>query len=93
MFYYALREESNSFLSLNFSALVIDFPSNFTFFLLWLLVIRLKGLFHMVFFWVFKILKNYFSIELVLDFTNKVSVWLFIKNETRVKKQYFVFLF
>jgi hypothetical protein len=93
MFYYALREESNSFLSLNFSALVIDFPSNFTFFLLWLLVIRLKGLFHMVFFWVFKILKNYFSIELVLDFTNKVSVWLFIKNETRVKKQYFVFPF
>jgi hypothetical protein len=93
MFYYALREESNSFLSLNFSALVIDFPSNFTFFLLWLLVIRLKGLFHMVFFWVFKILKNYFSIELVLDFTNKVSVWLFIKNETRVKKQYFVFSF
>jgi hypothetical protein len=93
MFYYALREESNSFLSLNFSALGIDFPSNFTFFLLWLLVIRLKGLFHMVFFWVFKILKNYFSIELVLDFTNKVSVWLFIKNETRVKKQYFVFLF
>jgi hypothetical protein len=93
MFYYALREESNSFLSLNFSALVIDFPSNFTFFLLWLLVIRLKGLFHMVFFWVFKILKNYFGIELVLDFTNKVSVWLFIKNETRVKKQYFVFSF
>ena len=93
MFYYALREESNSFLSLNFSALGIDFPSNFTFFLLWLLVIRLKGLFHMVFFWVFKILKNYFSIELVLDFTNKVSVWLFIKIETRVKKQYFVFSF
>jgi len=92
MFYYALREESNSFLSLNFSALVIDFPSNFTFFLLWLLVIRLKGLFHMVFFWVFKILKNYFSIELVLDFTNKVSVWLFIKNETRVKK-YCIFSF
>jgi len=38
------------------------------------LVIRLKGLFHMVFFWVFKVLKNYLDIELILDFANKVPV-------------------